>query len=141
MYQDLGLKPVHEITMLIVCCGDEVVVMFDPKRPKQGWVFPSTSVREDEHSAHAARRAGTEKLGFDFTNHRVRLSNAQEKGGKSFSAFFVEVAPDQFDAIGLVGTRGESVRKIPKSQLAKYIRDPGPRYLAGAKITGISVNP
>lgn len=139
MYQDLGLKPIHEITMLIIGCGDEVLIMFNPNRTRQGWVFPSTSVRENEHRAHAALRAATEKIGVDFTNYRVRLARAEEKGGISFSAFFVEVDSHTFNAIGSKGTSGESIKKIPKVQFGNYVKDPGRRSLAGAKVTGIPV--
>lgn len=140
-FADLGLKPAdakENVTMLIATCGDSVLIVLDRSHEKLGWDFASTKVLGEEHRRDAAKRAGLEWFGLSIVKKRIEFVAAHEKRGRTFSAHFVELEQIEFNSIKEQDDGEVCVKKILKTQVGKYIKDRTRRYLASAKITGIT---
>jgi ADP-ribose pyrophosphatase YjhB (NUDIX family) len=123
--------------MLVLCCGDVVVIAFDPNKPRRGWTFPSARFFDDGDGLEAAITAAKEKIGFDPSQKEVQFVKAKTKKGVFYSSFYAELAPDELEQIQDTGPRGHTIRKIPKDALPDYL-DRGRYDMAAARITGVS---
>lgn len=127
----------NEVTMLIVGCGNEVAIIFDEDRPARGWGFPSARVAGTQDPQERAVEAAKKKIGIDVNGCRIVFVKAKEKGGQTFSSFFVELPRIEFENLPTRGPSGQvHVRKINKNELHLFL-DRGRYDMAVARCTRV----
>ena len=133
---DAEVCTIPEVTMLVITCGERVILLLDPENTRRGWTFVSTTVREDEEPVDAIRRTTYEKLAVDLQDACIRFVKRKERKGVSFSSFTVVLPEEGFEDLVGTGPRGHSVRAIPISELSKYL-DRGRYDMGASEKTGI----
>lgn len=133
---ELPTREVNEVTMLVLGCRDEVIIVLDPEKMKRGWSWPSAQVRDGKDPEEVAIEGVLDKIGFDARGREVTFLKEKVKNDIPFSSYFLELTTEEFDSIPSRGPRGHSVRRVSKEALGQYL-DRGRYHMAVSRMTGI----